>query len=381
MRCNAILRQQCIRGEMRNKISASESAATYLLSLFGASLLAYVFSLILNGRGGIFAGMTIYGWVSYVIMPVAVIGVVAIFSSFRKFDAFAVAKFKPFTNYIRWLLLLPICVATIITFYPLAMLFMKLLEVIGYPVISIINVDFSNAGVFILATVLMAVLPAIAEETLCRGILFGGLSTKGMAFGVFISALLFSLMHQNPLQTVHQFGLGIVLAVVFALSGSIVPCIVLHFLNNFITLLLTAYIPQVDEFIYSLGSWNYLTGFFSVIIGAFLLTVLLYAYHKAGKKQFNKPSFRVVENNVIFDEYSISVRADSDSSTKSNPIKNFFRFFALLFTKRGWRAVEREMFDGMGTVYLGKEQPMLNVWLAIGLAAIYWVVALITGLL
>ncbi len=363
---------------MRNKLTANESASSYLLAICGASLLSTIFYYILNGRTGTFAGMSVANWMSYFVTQIGFIAVAVIFCSVRKADIVAVAKLKPSRNIGQYLLLFPIAFCTILVFYPLALLFMQFLAVIGYPVNSVITINFSSVGVYFLALLCMAVLPAIGEELVCRGLLLGGLNTRDITFGIFISALLFSLMHANPLQTVHQFGLGVVLAIVFILSGSIIPCMIVHFLNNFITLTVTAYIPEVDEIVLNLGYWNFLTGAVSVVVGLFLLAILFYAYYKLGKGK--KAEFSLYENTADFGDYTITVTYDGDKK-KSNPVKNCFAFIRSLFTKYGWQRVYYALYDSAGVECYGKTKGMVNVWLAIGFAVFYWILTfLITWL-
>ena len=47
-----------------------------------------------------------------------------------------------------------------------------------------------------------------------------------------ICAAIFSLYHQNPAQTVYQFLCGACFALIVFRSGSIVPTVISHFLNN-----------------------------------------------------------------------------------------------------------------------------------------------------
>ena len=84
-----------------------------------------------------------------------------------------------------------------------------------------------------------------------------------------------------------------------------------------------------------------------------------------------------------FEEYSLYAYADEPTLKKKKPnvVADAFRFLGSLFTKRGWRAVERELIITCDIPYVGKTQPMLGVWLAIGFSAVYWVLALLQGLL
>lgn len=355
---------------MRSKLTANESGASYLIAVCGASLLSTLFYYVLNGRTGSFGGVSVANWVNYLVTQCAFVGISLLYCHLRKADMISVVKLKPSKNPYQYLLLFPIAFCTILVFYPLALLFLQFLSVIGYPVNSVISVNFTSVGVYLLALLFMAVLPAIGEEIVCRGMLLGGLNTRDITFGISISALLFSLMHANPLQTVHQFGLGIVLALLFVISGSIIPCMVVHFLNNFITLTVTAYIPEVDELIYDLGYWNFLTGTVSVIVGLFLLAILFYAYYRLGK---GKSAFDKYENKVECDGFTITVSYDKPVEKKTNFVTDCARFIRSLFTKFGWRQVYYALYESAGVECLGKAQRIPNVWISIGFASFYWV--------
>lgn len=158
----------------------------------------------------------------------------------------------------------------------------------------------------------MAIMPAIGEEIFMRGTVFPGLATRNIWFGVLMSGLFFSLMHANPVQTVHQFGLGVVLALVVALSGSIWASVIVHFVNNFISLTLTAYLPQVDAIYVKLGYFNWLTGAASVIIGIVLLVCLLYLFYRAGDKRQ-----RAGEVSNVYEEDGFTIVATANVTTKA----------------------------------------------------------------
>jgi hypothetical protein len=55
------------------------------------------------------------------------------------------------------------------------------------------------------------------------------------------------------------------------------------------------------------------------------------------------------------------------------------RFVGSLFTKKGWRKVSRTLSDKMDVPALGKQQPMITVWIALGFAIFYWVLNFIFG--
>lgn len=368
---------------MRRNLFAGEGGSIYLFALCGASILGTVFYYIL-ARTGSFDGMSVTSWVSYAVTQIAFVAVVLIYSRVRRIDLPVVAKLRPTRSVGQYLLLLPIAIVSIAAFFPLYLLFASFLGVMGYHTGNAVAMPvFSNFGVFVLAVFVMALLPAIGEELLMRGTVLPAMTSRGTWFGIFISALLFALMHNNPMQTVYQFCLGVVLALVFMSSRSVVPCMILHFLSNLITLILTAYLPQVDRIIIDLGAYNWLTGAVSFVVGTMLLVLLLFFYHRAGNPRKSAEDYTVSDAGIVFEEYSLRAYTDARPvrEKKPNVFAEAFRFLGSLFTRRGWRAAERELIVTCDIPYVGKTQPMLGVWLAIGFSAVYWVLALLGGLL
>jgi membrane protease YdiL (CAAX protease family) len=81
--------------------------------------------------------------------------------------------------------------------------------------------------------IVVALLPALFEELLFRGLLLNGLKKSFSDWAAApICGGLFALFHQNPAQTPYQFCCGTVYALVAIKSGSILPMMLAHFLNN-----------------------------------------------------------------------------------------------------------------------------------------------------
>lgn len=79
----------------------------------------------------------------------------------------------------------------------------------------------------------VSAVPAIAEEFAFRGIIMGRLKKYGKCFAVITSSVMFGAMHSNTTQIVFAFILGLVLGFVDIIADSILPSIIIHFLNNF----------------------------------------------------------------------------------------------------------------------------------------------------
>ena len=119
-------------------------------------------------------------------------------------------------------------------------LFLSFLENFGYEDAGISLPSMDGFG-FIGVLTVVAVLPAILEETIFRGILLGGLKNFGKVGSILLCGALFALYHQNPAQTLYQFCCGVAFALIVVRSGSVLPTVLAHFVNNALILLLTKF--------------------------------------------------------------------------------------------------------------------------------------------
>jgi membrane protease YdiL (CAAX protease family) len=126
---------------------------------------------------------------------------------------------------------------------------------------------------FFLGLFIYALLPAIAEEIVFRGVILNSLQSKYNGFvAITISTLLFVFTHGALQQTVYQLVMGIMLGYVACVGGSILYSIILHFLNNAFVLLFGCFeiVPYLSEgFLY----YNIFSLVFPICI--FLLGVVL----------------------------------------------------------------------------------------------------------
>lgn len=86
----------------------------------------------------------------------------------------------------------------------------------------------------------IAILPALAEEIVFRGVLARALATqKRLPVVVVVSSAIFGIYHVLPAQVVATFMLGCLLSLLTLRARSIVPAIVAHFLNNAIAIIVS----------------------------------------------------------------------------------------------------------------------------------------------
>ncbi|MDD2361765.1 MAG: type II CAAX endopeptidase family protein [Oscillospiraceae bacterium] len=96
-----------------------------------------------------------------------------------------------------------------------------------------------NVQSFIINIIVFAVMPAILEEMLYRGYILRTLLRYGSGFALVVSSLLFALMHGNTSQIPFAFIVGLACGYLMISTGRIWPSMMLHFLNNFMSTLLS----------------------------------------------------------------------------------------------------------------------------------------------
>ncbi len=91
---------------------------------------------------------------------------------------------------------------------------------------------------------LVAAVPAIAEELVFRGVLLSGLRSRAPAWAaILLTGLVFGLFHLSPVtgfRVLPTAWLGILLAWVVVASGSLPLAILLHFVNNAVIVVLAS---------------------------------------------------------------------------------------------------------------------------------------------
>lgn len=114
------------------------------------------------------------------------------------------------------------------------------------------------------------IIAPITEEMLFRGVILRGFSVVSQRFGIFMSALLFGLLHGNILQFITTFTIGIYLGFVATKYNSILPTIVMHFFINLAPTLMEMTLSN-NEIVYSIVTY----GFYGIMISIGILLICL----------------------------------------------------------------------------------------------------------
>lgn len=135
-----------------------------------------------------------------------------------------------------------------------------------------------NAGSLILGLVLFALLPAVCEEALFRGVILNSLRKYGLVVSVGLSSLFFSLMHMNLLQIPYTLLLGIVLGLVVYFTRNLWLSVIMHFVNNGMVLIIGYFSAEEYNFVWYDVLWG--------VGGLILFAGLVYLLYILLKKCF-----------------------------------------------------------------------------------------------
>lgn len=120
----------------------------------------------------------------------------------------------------------------------IASFFAAILEAIGFRSATVVYESYPW-WLLILNIIFTALLPAICEETTHRGLLLKGSLGMGATKSIVISALLFGLLHMNIQQFFYATIIGLYLGYLTIHCDSIFPAIIIHFMNNALSTLVT----------------------------------------------------------------------------------------------------------------------------------------------
>lgn len=270
-----------------------DSTLVFLIALFLPILISLLFTLIANvisaatGQSGNEINSNIWYLAAYsLVMGISYVVLYLVYNKANRIDYKAInLNFKmPWHTY---LIIAAIGIVSLFGVQYFISMIDNLLQTIGYPLNSGSTVNPTDAGTFILAVIVLAVIPAITEELLFRGVILNGLRGRfGDIGAIFMSALLFALMHQSFQQLIYPFILGSIMAYIVLRTGSLVSSMIVHFINNFLVIMF-AFIQNTTGFSLGVDGWPlYLVGTLLLILTAGIIFIIdrYYFAHKNRSK-------------------------------------------------------------------------------------------------
>ncbi len=151
-------------------------------------------------------------------------------------------------------------------------------EILGIEFTSSVNeITLKGGKETLLGVLAVAVVPALIEETVIRGIIMQPLRKYGDKYAIIASALLFAVMHGNMVQIPYTVIGGLLLGYLAVVTGSLWPSIILHFINNLYSVVVLSVNDNFGENASVIVTAIMLLGFSIVgIIGVAKLTKMKY---------------------------------------------------------------------------------------------------------
>lgn len=131
---------------------------------------------------------------------------------------------------------------------------------------------------FLLDLFTVAVLPAFCEEFLHRGLLLQGTKHMGFKKAILISSLLFGLLHFSIQKFFYAFIIGLIIGLISVVAKSIWPGIIIHFINNGISVYLDYARANgwwFGDYLTKLNNWLVESQFFLILICSILFVLLV----------------------------------------------------------------------------------------------------------
>lgn len=114
--------------------------------------------------------------------------------------------------------------------------FSSFIAMFGYESLATNTVSKITYGKLLKELILSCILPGFCEEILHRGImLHAAKKHTNTKYCLIISSILFGLMHLNIRQFFYAAILGFLMGYVTLVADSIIPSIIIHFMNNFLS--------------------------------------------------------------------------------------------------------------------------------------------------
>lgn len=145
--------------------------------------------------------------------------------------------------------------------------------------VSSVSLDLSSLKNYILYSIMLCVVPAVMEELFFRRFLIDNISGNHIVISLIVG-LLFGLYHAALSQLIYQLICGFFLTMLALKSKSVLPCILAHFLNNFLVITFEFFGVIIDFY-----SWK-IVSIGLVFLVAFMVAIFIDKERVKGKGNY-----------------------------------------------------------------------------------------------
>ena len=173
------------------------------------------------------------------------------------------------------------------------MLFINLCsEFLGLP--DLMQDTFLGMSRNVFGIISITIMAPLVEELLFRGAIQGYMLRKGMKplHAILIASAIFGIVHMNPIQIPFAFAIGLIFGWLYYRTGSVVPGIIGHFINNSIACLQMATMSK-EEFNTTTIEWLGEGPTYALFALSFAVMIGMFLYLK--KRLPDAPSYKEEE--------------------------------------------------------------------------------------
>ncbi|MCD7728521.1 MAG: CPBP family intramembrane metalloprotease [Clostridia bacterium] len=272
-------------------LGSSSAGVAYSAAVVGYLVFSLIVSIIVLACG-LKSGDDAYIYISYLAAPLGLIVSQPICARYRGTGFKNLFPVKTSPKYYIVALLLSFGLLFSVSWVNTGVL--KFLQLFGYTSSKSYLPDLSGGRV-VLALLVIAVLPAVCEEGLFRGVMLNNMEKEaGSLNTIFIIGFAFALFHASAEQTVYQFICGCALALLAIRSRSILPSVLVHFLNNAVIIIMAACGMDTSGSLFDIAPlWAAITvtvlsavSFIAAVVILVLDKKQVYPVQKGGVKKF-----------------------------------------------------------------------------------------------
>ena len=245
-------------------------------------------------------------YVNIVAMGIAYLILYFVFNKKNKIKNFSSCGLKNKPDVIYLILSIVAGVGCVFVFEPITSLILGGLEKIGFNVMGDLPYVMDTWQRIILGIIGYALLPAIAEELVFRGVVQKAFGSRCTAFcTIFFSTFCFVIMHGSLQQFIYQIVLGVVLASFYYFTKNILYSFIFHFVNNLTVVIMSLIgMPKYMEngFFYISDFMGYFMPILLCVLGIGLIVLLVWFLSIRYRRQTKGQEMVVEGDNIIIEE-------------------------------------------------------------------------------
>ncbi len=310
--------------ELNENLKPIDSFRTFVFAFIGPMLISMAFvicamlfvSVVLNMEYQSISETLAFKIITSSITAISFFVIFIFYVKKYKISAFKAVKINKHISVINVFICLAIGVVAVFGVSPFVNLIDLGLAKLGFKFESL-PFEINSVSTYIYAIITMALLPAIAEELIFRGLIFNGLNSKYKpVVSVGLSALFFMLIHGSIQQTFYQLLMGVVFAIVVLKTNNLIYSMIIHFVSNFSVVSIEYHLfkSQTTSLMIGSGAMQYIWPVIILIVGVGLIALLLYSI-KGNAKNLNT-------ENVIQKEEVEETKNEENNNEELEVVKN-----------------------------------------------------------